>query len=279
MDIEFFIDKLIPKQKLNRFHKIRARKVLYLKVDHEFFLEYHPWEEFGDLDVNSFREEIKKKKCLPNFLMQLLELEKNRKNIQNLSFRNHEFGKVDKSYHGQYLKIKYDNNYSFIENILSNGVKVRIDFNNNFHFDEFKGWFYQLENSKKELIDYLEDPGLKKLDLIELKKLGIQLASDRSPLIPDIYQVKIYKPSIEDLIRLDIPIIFSSYMGGDLGRYHTYLSLMLNGDLNLIHGIDTPGIYEGQLDLFLSDGLTRKIDNFQVNAMYKELENKEWQPL
>ena len=279
MDIEFCIDKLIPKQKLNRFHEKATRKVLNLRIDQEYYLEYHPWLEFGDQDIYSFKEEVKRKKYLPRFLLDLLELEKNRNNIDHRSFKNHEFSKVDKFYPGQYVKIKFDNNYSYIENILSNGVKVRIDFNNKFHIDEFKDWFNQLENNKKEFIDYLEDPGLKKLDLIELKSLGIKLASDRNEYIPELYQVKICKPCIEEVSQLNIPIIFSSYMGGDLGRYHTYLTLLQKGDLSLTHGIDTPGIYENQLSLYKSDGLTREIDSFQVNAMYRELERKEWLPL
>ena len=39
-------------------------------------------------------------------------------------------------------------------------------------------------------------------------------------------------------------------MGHDLGRFHAYLACLRYADLTQFHGIDTPGIYQQQIDIF-----------------------------
>lgn len=279
MEIDYYIDNLTPRKRLNRFHDNEIRKILYLRIDREFFLEYHPWEEFGDQNILSFLEETRRNEKLPKFLIKLLVLEQKRKMIPFYSFNNHDFGSNVSDFNGKYIKIKFDDNYPLIEKVLSQGNYVRIDFNNKFEFSEFEKWYNCLDLYQREFIDYLEDSGSNDFVLAQLKNLGLQLASDRNVYIPEYHQVKIIKPSIEDIKQSNTVNIYSSYMGGDLGRFHTYLALLQNGDLDLIHGIDTPGIYQEQLPLFKSNGLRREIDISMVEKMYIELEGKNWQRL
>jgi len=65
-------------------------------------------------------------------------------------------------------------------------------------------------------------------------------------------------------------------MGHDLGRYHCYLSLMEYGNLDLFHGIDTPGMYKNQKSLFIKEGNKLVPNKKEIEQMYKELEEMTW---
>src|SRR5690606_14361353 len=113
-------------------------------------------------------------------------------------------------------------------------------------------------------IEYVEDPyqGDWKLST------PVQLASDYIAN-PD-YQIKIYKSNREFLPKSLRPNIFSSYMGSQLGQWHTYTELMTSGDLSLYHGVHIENFY--QQDIFNQTAVdTFMPDKPKVKALYDEL--------
>ena len=278
MHIEYFVDQLSPISRLNKFSNV-MRSVLYFRIDQKYYLEYHPWKEFGDLSINEMMDRIKRSQKLPPFLEFLLKLEKNKKSISHLKFLNHLLIKPEDEIDLRTcVKLKVLSPLSLMNSKLAKLSKLRIDFNNYEDIDELLLWLKTMPPKLKEKIDFLEDPTDINEINIEIKELGFKLAADRNIFNTDIYDFDIYKPNI-DGEKFRQSSIFSSYMGGDLGRYHAYLALMEYGDLNLYHGISTPGIYNDQLDLFVSDGFYLSIDMSQVNMMYDRLRNKSWQKI
>jgi hypothetical protein len=66
-------------------------------------------------------------------------------------------------------------------------------------------------------------------------------------------------------------------MGSDLGRVLAYKYLMLMGDLELYHGIITPGLYEEQRnDLFLNDN---SLNEMVEEEIYQTLNELDWDEL
>ena len=68
-------------------------------------------------------------------------------------------------------------------------------------------------------------------------------------------------------------------MGHDLGRFQAYLELMKLGDLDLYHGIDTPDIYENQLELFESDGVKTYLIESVLDNLLDQLSSYEWEEI
>lgn len=272
MDIDYSLFTLNPRRKLNRFDT-NKREGVYLRIDKKYYVEYFPWQEFGDSSVHQFLGDVRKSKKLPNYLLQLLNLEKCKDRIQHLDFYNHKFDGVA---NGTVCKLKYKNDLSLLNHeIKKNEGKVRIDFNNGLSQNAYWKWESELSDSIKKKIEYIEDPFV-----IENKLLlssSIPFACDRNKWIDCVYEFKILKPNIDEYEDCYEKIIFSSYMGGDLGRYHCYLALMKWGNLNFYHGIDTPNIYDEQLPLFVDQKDGRlSLDKFILEEIYNSLREREW---
>ena len=181
-----------------------------------------------------------------------------------------------------YLKIKYlgklDKLVEYINNIPADLI-LRIDFNNALSFDEVISFWDQVEF--KDRIEYLEDPVLlsNKTDA-RLRAIGVPMACDRNIFNDQNYMFQVLKPNrdfIPDKSRHKI--IFSSYMGHEIGIYHSFLHLLTYGDLTLYHGIDTPGIYEEYNGLFNNHKDSLIIDEKKIENLYEDLKNKKWKAL
>jgi hypothetical protein len=272
MQIDYCLYELSALKKLNRFHQNKFAGVL-LRINKIYFLDYFPWEEFGDQSVLQFLDKLKPTKKLPAFMHQLLSLEQEKELIKNKPFYNH--GQTT-------IKLKYLGSLDNLKKQLTllTHAHIRIDFNNGLNKFEALSFWQSLPLSIKNKIDYLEDPcPANELDWSELAANGIPLACDRNPKFEKIIKAIVFKPNIEQNFEASTKKIFSSYMGHDLGRYHCYLALMKWGDLNEAHGVDTPGIYQNQKELFQLNGDQLSLNKVEVSKLYLELRSLNWTTL
>lgn len=276
MEIAYSRYKRRPKRQLNRFeHKIRMGTLL--RVDQQYFLDYFPWQEFGDKTVEELLEDLRSQRKLPDFLLRDLSVEKRRQEIFHKSFLNHRLNG-----NRAVIKLKYlgDLDQTAKSCNTSLASKIRIDFNSGPTLEGIKSFWKSLQDPQK--IDYLEDPCPNGQDQWgELSALGIPLACDRECSNEKSLMYNVFKPNRDEWLELANRInIFSSYMGHELGMYHSYLHLMDKGDLALYHGIVTSEIYQEQREIFEevlggTDG-EFKILKKAVESMYREFEDLEW---
>jgi hypothetical protein len=281
MDIKISKYILTPKHPLNRFTVLEHSGVLF-QIDNNHFVDYFPWEQFGDLSVDELLDQIVVNGGeLPSFLNQCVNLDKERYEIDYWDFLNHELYQNTSPIESSIIKIKYINDFHQINEILrSSKARLRIDFNNGGSLDSIVEWWKTLTPSQKLKVDYLEDPiEYNHEKYLELKKCGIKLACDRNNFDDRTFDFKVIKPNVDLVDGPSHEGIFSSYMGHDLGRFHSFLSLMKWGNLNLAHGINTPNIYNEQLNLFTNKGLHTSLSPLEVKRMYERIRGREWKTL
>jgi hypothetical protein len=279
MGIEYSLYELTPKYQLNRFKVGQYCGVLF-KVDGQYFVDYFPWVQFGDLGVKDLLEKIHKDGELPDFLQQCLSLDKMRFELDHWDFLNHTLYN-DERVQNPVLKIKYIDGFNEINEILeSTPSKLRIDFNNGGSSKKILCWWNSLSEKHKEKIEFLEDPlSFDEEKNTYLRKIGISLAADRNIFQQEFYDYNILKPNVDIVNSIPNNSIFSSYMGHDLGRYHCFLALMKWGNLSLAHGINTPGIYNEQLDIFNQNGMHTNIAPMVIKQLYTQIKGAKWQTL
>lgn len=271
MELEYSIYTLKAKRPLNRFGHTEKKGVL-IRVDQRYYLDYFPWEEFGDKSVENFLAELKRTKVLPSFLLRDLVVEKDKNNIEHQPFKNHFFGDTK----NRVCKLKFLNDLDLLENqiIGFRGDKIRIDFNGYGEKQQLISFWDRILDKRK--IDYFEDFGAES-DQFEFYKCGIPIASDRFQFVDGIHKLNIVKPN-RDEINVSIKNqVFSSYMGHSLGVYHCFLHLMKSPFLDQIHGIIVPEIYIGQDDIFKTSGNKYTINEDRISDMYNDLKKREWE--
>lgn len=281
MGISYSKYKLEPIEPLNRFNP-SIREGCFFCLDNKFYLDYCPWEQFGDLSVDRMLSLIKSSNDIPKLFYKLFNIDEQVWRIDFKSFFNHDFKGGEYS---KYLKVKGDENIDLKETIYSHPKQLlRIDFNNSLNKDLFIKMISSIDNSDLTRIDYVEDP-FEITDNINsweaISKLGVDLASDRNPDSP-FSKYRIYKPGIDLVFEsvYDNPVIFSSYMGSELNLIHTYVELILHGDLSLRHGLITPNAFKDQLDIFHNINQDRYVLKRKLlDKYYDSLKEREWKRL
>lgn len=157
---------------------------------------------------------------------------------------------------------------------LKRGIRLRLNANAQFNLKSFQDFLHSIPSELIALIDYIEDP----LVHSHWDDLGVKVASD---LIKSTrFDVFIFRPNSQFFPEHKTKNIFSSYLGSDLGRWHTYCELIEKGDLKEIHGIMSRGFY-AEAQCFMQgnyyDGFIP--DMKIVEKIYDELNKKEWIPL
>lgn len=268
MDLAYYLYTLTPVKRLNALTDTSSRGGVLFCIDKKYYLDYFPWQEFGDLTCLDLLMKVKDT-GFPPFMKQLLELEIDKEHIKHDSFLNHGFN--DKE--AEVVKLKVLDLQSVIKQIDDvRATSIRLDFNGAYSTDEVVDFWNLLPERNKKRIEYIED--ITKDDSWErLKQIGIPLASDRIQFKSD---RKILKPNIDLINENTKEHIYSSYMGHNLGIYHCYLSLMKYGDLSKFHGIDTPDIYQEQSSLFNRNKNECNIDKVKVHNMYELLGGLDW---
>src|SRR5690606_23505218 len=92
------------------------------------------------------------------------------------------------------------------------------------------------------------------------------------------HEVRIYKPNREFMPKTMRPIIFSSYMGGQLGQWQAYQEMIKSGELSLYHGVHIENFY--QQDIFSKMSRDTFIpDKSRIKSIYDELSAAPWKVL
>ena len=270
MELEYSEYSLDVLNSLNRF-ETSVRKGCYFRLNKKYIIDYCPWSQFGDLEINDILHRIKTSKTLPKQFEKLFSLDEFGLSVKHQSFFNHDLNKQEFS---NYIKIKYKENIDFNKFL---GFTLRIDFNNGSSRDHLHQF---LQNNSHLDIDYIEDPYTEfDRDYHEFEKYNIHFASDRN-ISSDSYIINIYKPSVDSNPAGTKANIFSSYMGSELDMYHCYLELMKKGDLSLRHGVITRNLFSDQLCLFNQLEKDKFIINTDmISKLYDKVHNRQWKKL
>jgi hypothetical protein len=278
MKISFHRFQLKPKRKLNRQSVFGKREGVFLKSEGQQgigYCEYFPHPELGDESVTLFLETFRdqknttQKKALYFLDPKWSRIETEKKFINHQLLRNGDIIESD------FVKIKLqDKNDLFFLMSLQGIKKIRLDANGLFDKNNWNEFYHQLLGTHKNLIDYIEDP------LSDTSWDSVHLTRARDFIKGAPFEVHIYKPYREFIPDNKKRIIFSGNMGHGLSNYQAYLELISSGNLNEIHGLLTPNLYENSLDIFSGDFRTGFSPNkIFLKNYFHELSIKEWTPL
>ena len=270
---------LTSKKKVNRLSPPGKTYGVYLKgvlKNKVFFADYYPHLPLGDRSVESFLDEFKYQEHL--YDQKVFDLLLKDHSFQKLGpkiFFNHELWDGTKNPEAQVVKYKLLglDDVRFLP-LLSQGIRLRLDSNGLFSKEEYLYFLDEIPKNFYPLIDYIEDP----LKTLDWEGLTLRTARDFIPGTPcDFF---IYKPNCEFLPKTSLPVIYSSYLGGDLGKWHAYCELIGQGDLTLTHGIHTEGFYEEETSFFegsYRDGFKANLS--QVQKIYQNCSELPWKLL
>lgn len=270
MNVYFRRYQLTPLRSANRLSSTRVKTGVHLMVKMRFthhFADYFPHEELGDMPVELFLEKFKYQDHeYEQKIFYFLQQDERLRSQKPKSFQNHQLWDGQSAIESLVVKYKMKgpDDLTFIK-VLEKNVRVRLDANGLFDRSSFEHFQNDIPRTLLPLIDYLEDP----TQDLDWKGSKIPLAQDFIPGSP--YEVLIHKPNSRFLKKTDKKVIFSSYMGSDLGQWHCYCELLEKADLAEFHGILTPGLYQEQrLDV---------MDLKSVKDLYLGLHDGEWKLL
>lgn len=270
---------LTPKKQANRTSTPGAKGGVYLKAilkDRIYFADYFPHESLGDRSVELFLQEFKFQdheydRKVFDLLLRDVEFQK----LNPKKYFNHQLWSSSEDIKGSVVKYKIHapDDFGFMR-ALEKNCTVRLDANGLFTRSEFATFLKDIPLKHQSRIEYVEDP----LQEADWKNLGTPTARDFIEGEP--FDYLIYKPNCEFLPKTEKKVIFSSYLGGNLGRWHSYAEMIQKGDLTLYHGIKTEGFYTEETDFFTGsykDGFIA--DMGTVNRIYKSAADLNWKEL
>lgn len=275
--IKFY--KLHALKALNRLSQAGERRGVHLKVKMRFteqFADYFPHTALGDKECDEFLQIFKYQdneyeKKVFHFLLNDERLRSQRPKV----FLNHELwdGQTEAMAPFIKYKLKGPDDFSFMA-LLKKGLRVRLDANGFFDRVTLDKFLSEIPKDFLPKLEYIEDPTTDK----DWSFSQVPSAQDFISGSP--YQFYIHKPNARFLNEQNVPVIFSSYLGSDLGRYQAYTELLEKGDLKITHGIITNNFYVEEKLKFQGSylqGFTP--DEVSVRAMYNELSFGEWKLL
>lgn len=253
-------------EKINAKTDMSVKEGMYLRIEKDgetYFSDYFPHIPLGDCSVDDVLKDPYENAYFQNCLkLGLLIHEAN----AYKSFKNHHLNTLDGGEVCK-LKLKTKSDLEAIPKYLDKYNRLRLDANGSFSINELNDFFKTIDTSK---IEYIEDPS----EELNWNDLCIPTACD---FIKNKFaSFFIIKPNRSIQPQRENQII-SSYMGSDLGRIMAYKYLMLMGDLELYHGIITPGLYKEQRDdLFLKDNSLNEVVEEEIYQVLNELD---WEDL
>lgn len=268
---------LRPRKKANRLSSMAPREGVLLKgvlKDKVLFADYFPHIALGDRSLDEFLPEFKfQNHEYDRKVFDLLLRDENFQRLKAKTFFNHQLWSPSDEIRAKVIKYKIQHNedLSFLP-LLRKGIRVRLDANGLFQRDEFLKYLKEIQDLS--LIEYIEDP----LSDQNWEGLPLPCAVDFIKGSPS--SCVIYKPNCEFLPQNAEKIIYSSYLGGNLGKWHSYCELVQLGDLKETHGIVTDGFYEEEIP-FLKGSFEQGFvaDTTLGRKVYQECANREWKQL
>jgi hypothetical protein len=261
---------LTPTRAANRFCSQGKKIGVHLKIKKRFtecFADYFAHEALGDMPVELFLEKFKYQdneyeRKVFHFLLNDEEL----RGQKTRPFLTHQLwdGRAELISPVLKYKLQGETDLSFTR-ALEKKIRVRLDANGLFTRETFNSFLAQVPKEFRGHIEYVEDP----LESTEWKDLGVPVAQDFIKGAP--FDVLIHKPNARFLLQTDSKVVFSSYMGSDLGLWHAYCELLQKGDLSEYHGLSSTRLYEEEK--------INVLDQSSVLKLYQSLSAGEWKQL
>jgi hypothetical protein len=279
MDIQYSQYELIPKKRANRLSSLEPKAGVYLRAQVEgihVFADYFPHAVLGDKPVDFFLQTFKYQDVeYDKKVFHLLRKDHLYRQTPSTPFFNHQLWTGVESLKSPIVKYKILNpdETLFLE-ILRKGIRMRFDGNACFTRETLAAFMEAIPKEHLSLIDYIEDP-LRSTDWANLP-----LKSARDFITGSPYAYLIHKPNAEFFPKESVPVIFSGYLGSELGFWHSYAELIELGSLKLTHGLIIEDFYEHQRPLFKGDYFRDFVPDMNaVRNMYQELHLREWKHL
>jgi hypothetical protein len=279
MKVSYSPYSLTPVKRINRLSSMDVKKGVLLKAelkDSVLFADYFPHIPLGDRPVDQFLDEFKFQEVeYDKKIFDLLLRDKIFQKLTPKKFFNHQLWTGSEPLEAPTIKYKllHLHDRSFIIP-LRDGRKVRLDGNAMFDRKEYEEFVNTIPREFHHLVDYIEDP-LRDKDWSNLK-----FQSARDFIESSSFDYYIYKPNCEFRPETDAKIIYSAYLGGPLGQWHTYCELVEKGDLSLTQGITAFNFYQDEKQFLIGSYKEGFIADMKaVYSNYDWLSNLEWKSL
>ena len=279
MKVYFSRYNLTPIKRANRLSSLDKKSGVIIKGvlgNKVTFADYFPHLPLGDRSVDEFLDTFKfQNEEYDQKVFDLLLKDYEFQNIKAKKILCHQLWTGSEEILSDTVKYKLQHGLdrTFIY-LLEKNIRVRLDANALFDRQKYKEFTSSIPEKYHSLIEYLEDP----LHDHNWEGLHFKRAQDFIPGTPIDYYI--YKPNCEFKPKLDVPIIYSGYLGSPLGNWHAYCDLISTGDLKLKHGMFAYGFYEE--DRVILEGSYR--EGFMpspriVKKIYQDASDLEWKKL
>ena len=274
MKIYFSRYERTPLQKINRLSATTKKNGVLLRSEFGCYADYFPHTELGDLGVDEFLETFLLLKR-PRDLKILSRLKQQTNLPESVAFKNHEL-LITKSRKTTlpYIKYKIKDLHDF-DFCQLNFEKVRLDANGLFiNPEEVNHYLRLIPKNIQEKIEYIEDP----TPSIDWGLINVATAKDF--IEGSGHEYLIYKPDLDFYKNSAKPVIFSSYLGHELGTWQAYEELVQKGNLDLVHGLVSEGVYKEEKMLFdCIDDSYFKPNVIRVHDLFASLHGLDWKYL
>ena len=268
---------LTPRVLLNRTSRLVPQQGFFLMTEGASgytYSEYFPHVGLGDQTLLQF------KKSFPDPLNPyhkkiLTQLKAKALSIPQVRFKNHELWRARGAVHSPVIKYKllHEGDLSFLEP-LRNKTRVRLDANGLFTAGSFEHFLQLIPEELIAFIDYIEDP----TSALDWNRITLPRARDFVSGWP--FEFTVYKPNRSVRPSRKENIIFSGNMGHALGALLAYEELVHFGDLQEVHGLLTPNLFEEEVDLFHGSFSEGFLPDVSASKKFLEgLEKKDWSEL
>lgn len=279
MDIYFSRYKLTPLKRANRMSSLEEKEGVFLRGEingKKVFADYFPHVPLGDIPVDGFLERFSsQEEEYDKKILHLLLADENFQKKESQLFQNHQLWTGSESLDSKVVKYKLfsTSDKTFLEP-LSRGIRVRLDANGLFNVDTLQAFLESIPEEGRKLIDYIEDP----IRSTHWENLNIPTARDF--LNSEVFDYYVYKPNCEFKPETKAKIIYSAYLGSELGSWHTYCEMIDEADKDITQGIVGQGYYKEERGLFkgsFESGIYP--DENVVKNIYQELNLRNWKRL
>lgn len=279
MKVYFSPYTLTPVKRANRLSSLDQKHGVLIKGvlgDKVTFADYFPHLPLGDRSVDQFLQEFKFQNVeYDKKVFDLLLRDHGFQYLEPKKFTNHQLWTGTENLEADVIKYKMlhamDTSYKIP---LEMGLRLRLDGNALFNRRDYENFLISVPEKYHKQIDYIEDP-LSEKDWSNLKVPSAMDFIDGSP-----YQYYIYKPNCEFRPKTDAKIIYSAYLGSNLGSWHTYCEMVETADLNLTHGIIGVGFYKEEKQFLTGSYKNGFIaDEGIVKKIYQDTASREWKNL
>lgn len=279
MDIFYSRYSLTPLKRPNRLSSLDEKEGVFIMASSDgvqVYADYFPHLPLGDAPVDHFLENFKdQKQEYEKKVFALLLKDKEYQKKESRTFRNHQLWTGSEVLNSGIVKYKLlsPNDIAFLEP-LRRGIRIRLDANGMFTPESFKKFISLIPKEHLGLIEYIEDP------IRNNQWSDLEIPTARDFLESDKYDFYVYKPNCEFKPKTDAKIIYSAYLGSELGAWHTFCEMIEDADFNLTHGIVGQGFYKEERGLFKGDFESGVYpDRNVVKNIYQELILRKWKKL